>query len=76
MPADERGPPAETVEGVVTESLPNDLYRVEIQGGDRVLAHVTGKMSMNFVRILPGDRVTIEVSPFDRGRGRIVFKDR
>jgi translation initiation factor IF-1 len=76
MPGDRRDRPAETVEGVVRESLPNELYRVEIQGGGRVLAHVTGKMRLNFVRFLPGDRVTVEMSPLDRGRGRIVFKDR
>jgi len=76
MPADGTDRTAKTVEGVVRESLPNELYRVEIQGGGRVLAHVTGKMRLNFVRILPGDRVTVEMSPLDRGRGRIVFKDR
>lgn len=62
----------DSVVGVVAEALPNELYRIEIPGGRRVMAHVTGKMRMNFVRILPGDRVVIELSPFDRGRGRIV----
>ena len=66
------GRAVESIEGVVAEALPNDLYRIEIAGGRRVLAHVVGKMRMNFVRILPGDRVIVEMSPLDRGRGRIV----
>jgi len=75
MAGNEANRAAHPVEGVVRESLPNELYRVEIRGGRRILAHVTGKMRMNFVRILPGDRVTIELSPYDRGRGRIVEKE-
>lgn len=62
----------ESVVGVVAEALPNELYRIEIAGGRRVVAHVIGKMRMRFVRILPGDRVVVEMSPFDLGRGRIV----
>ena len=60
------------VEGVVAEALPNEHYRVEVSGGRRITAHVTGKMRMNFSRFVPGDRVQIEVSPFDSGRGHIV----
>ena len=62
----------ESVVGVVAKALPNELYWIEIAGSRRVMAHVIGKMRMNFVRILPGDRVVVEMSPFDRGRGRIV----
>ena len=69
---DEPDRAVESVVGVVAEALPNELYRIEIAGGRRVVAHVIGKMRMKFVRILPGDRVVIEMSPFDLGRGRIV----
>ncbi len=62
------------VEGIVTEALPNATFRVEIEGGHKVLAHVSGKMRMNYIRILPGDRVTIELSPYDLTRGRIVYR--
>jgi translation initiation factor IF-1 len=62
------------LEGVVRESLPNATFRVEIQGGHKVLARVSGKMRVNFIRILPGDTVTLEVSPYDLGRGRIIFR--
>jgi len=60
------------VEGKVLETLPNALFRVEIDKGHKVLAHVSGKMRMHFIRILPGDSVTIELSPYDLTRGRIV----
>jgi len=62
------------VEGVVKESLPNAMFRIEIEGGHPVLAHVSGKMRMHFIKILPGDTVTIEVSPYDLSRGRIVYR--
>ncbi|MCI5779131.1 MAG: translation initiation factor IF-1 [Lentisphaeria bacterium] len=62
------------VEGVVRELLPNTMFRVEIQGGHVVNAHISGKMRMNFIRILPGDSVTMEMSPYDLTKGRIVFR--
>jgi len=62
------------VEGVVRELLPNTMFRVEIQGGHIVNAHISGKMRMNFIRILPGDNVTMEMSPYDLTKGRIVFR--
>ncbi|MFH1337206.1 MAG: translation initiation factor IF-1 [Candidatus Zixiibacteriota bacterium] len=62
------------VEGKVIEPLPNALFRVELENGHRVLAHVSGKMRMNFIRILPGDKVTVELSPYDLSRGRIVYR--
>jgi translation initiation factor IF-1 len=58
----------------VVEALPNAMFRVELDGGHRVLAHVSGKMRMNFIRILPGDMVTVEMSPYDLNRGRIVLR--
>ncbi len=62
------------VEGTVIEPLPNAMFRVELENGHKVLAHVSGKIRMNFIRILPGDRVTIELSPYDLSRGRIVYR--
>ena len=62
------------VEGVVKELLPNTMFKVEIQGGHTVNAHISGKMWMNFIRILPGDSVTLEMSPYDLSKGRIVFR--
>jgi len=62
------------VEGVVRELLPNTMFKVEIQGGHVVNAHISGKMRMNFIRILPGDSVTLEMSPYDLTKGRIVFR--
>jgi len=62
------------VEGSVIEPLPNAMFRVELDNGHRVLAHVAGKMRMHFVRILPGDRVKVELSPYDLTRGRIVYR--
>ena len=56
----------------VTEALPNAVFRVELENGHKILAHVSGKMRMNFIRILPGDKVTIELSPYDLTRGRII----
>ncbi len=60
------------VEGTVVEALPNAMFRVEIQGGHRVLAHISGKMRINYIKILPGDRVLVELSPYDLSRGRII----
>ena len=62
------------VEGVVKELLPNTMFRVEIQTGHTVNAHISGKMRMNFIRILPGDKVTVELSPYDLTRGRITWR--
>jgi len=62
------------VEGKVTESLPNAMFRVELDNGHKVLAHVSGKMRMHYIRILPGDRVKMELSPYDLTRGRITFR--
>ncbi|MBA7690566.1 translation initiation factor IF-1 [Candidatus Aerophobetes bacterium] len=61
--------------GIVLETLPNATFRVELANGHRVLAHVCGKMRMRFIRILPGDRVALEVSPYDPSRGRIVYRE-
>ena len=65
-----------TVEGKVLETLPNATFRVELANGHRVLAHVSGKMRMNFIRILPGDSVTMELSPYDLSRGRIIRREK
>ena len=62
------------VEGVVKEALPNASFRVELENGHIVLAHLAGKIRMNFIRILPGDRVKLELSPYDLTRGRITFR--
>ncbi|HID06385.1 MAG TPA: translation initiation factor IF-1 [Armatimonadetes bacterium] len=62
------------VEGTVKECLPNATFKVEIDGGHEVLAHISGKMRMHFIRIVPGDRVRVEVSPYDPTRGRIVYR--
>jgi len=62
------------VEGKVIEPLPNAMFRVELDNGHRVLAHISGKMRMHFIKILPGDRVTLELSPYDLSRGRIVYR--
>ena len=62
------------VEGTVVESLPNAMFRVELENKHIVLAHVSGKMRMHFIRILPGDRVAMELSPYDLGRGRITYR--
>lgn len=65
-----------TVEGKVIETLPNAMFRVELPNGHKVLAHVSGKMRMNFIRILPGDSVTLELSPYDLSRGRIIRREK
>ena len=62
------------LEAKVVEALPNAMFRVELENGQRVLAHVSGKMRMHFIRILPGDMVTVEMSPYDLNRGRIVLR--
>ncbi len=62
------------VEGTVAEALPNAMFRVELQNQHKVLAHVSGKMRMNFIRILPGDKVMLELSPYDLTRGRIIYR--
>ncbi len=62
------------VEGVVVESLPNAMFRVELANGHKVLAHISGKMRVNYIRILPGDRVLIELSPYDLYRGRVTYR--
>jgi translation initiation factor IF-1 len=64
------------VEGTVVEPLPNAMFRVELENGHRVLAHVSGKMRKFFIRILPGDQVTVELSPYDLTRGRITYRAR
>ena len=62
------------VEGVVVESLPNTTFQVDIGNGHTILAHISGKLRMNFIRILPGDKVTVEMSPYDLTRGRITWR--
>ena len=63
------------LEAKVVEARPNAMFLVELENGHRVLAHVSGKMRMNFIRILPGDRVTVEMSPYDLSKGRIVYRE-
>lgn len=62
------------VEGVVTEALPNAMFRVDLPNGHQVLAHISGRMRVHYIRILPGDRVLIELSPYDLSRGRITYR--
>lgn len=62
------------VEATVKEALPNAMFRVELPNGHKILAHVSGKMRMHFIRILPGDKVTIEMSPYDLDKGRIIYR--
>ncbi|MDM5046850.1 translation initiation factor IF-1 [Levilactobacillus brevis] len=62
------------VEGRVTETLPNAMFRVELENGHEILAHVSGKIRMHYIRILPGDRVTVEMSPYDLSKGRITYR--
>ena len=61
-------------EGKIAEALPNAMFKVELENGHMVLAHISGKMRMNFIRILPGDKVKLELSPYDLSRGRITFR--
>jgi translation initiation factor IF-1 len=62
------------VDGVILETLPNAMFQVELENGHKVLAHISGKMRMNFIKILPGDKVTVELSPYDLTRGRITYR--
>jgi translation initiation factor IF-1 len=62
------------VQGSVTETLPNAMFRVQLDNGHKILAHISGKMRMHFIRILPGDKVTVELSPYDLTRGRITYR--
>ncbi len=64
------------VNGTVLEALPNAVFRVKLENGHRVLAHISGKMRMHYIKILPGDRVTVELSPYDLSRGRITYRMR
>lgn len=62
------------IDGIVKESLPNTLFRVEIEKGEIVLCHLSGKMRMNFIKILPGDKVRLEMTPYDKTKGRIIYR--
>ena len=62
------------IEGTITEALPNAMFRVELENGHKVLAHISGKMRMHYIRILPDDKVVVESSPYDLTRGRIVYR--
>ena len=64
------------LEGTVVEAMPNAMFKVEIQGGHQILAHISGKLRMNFIRILPGDKVTVEMSPYDLSKGRITWRSK
>ena len=64
------------VEGVVLEKLPNAMFKVEIEGGHVILAHISGKLRMNYIKILPGDKVTLALSPYDLSEGRIIWRDK
>ena len=64
------------IEGVVVEKLPNAMFKVELENGHIVRAHISGKLRMNFIKILPGDKVTLEMSPYDLSKGRIVWRDK
>ena len=64
------------VEGTVVEALPNAMFQVELENGHKVLAHISGKLRQNFIRILPGDKVTLELSPYDLSKGRIIWRDK
>ena len=64
------------IEGVVVEKLPNAMFKVELENGHIVLAHISGKLRMKFIKILPGDKVTLEMSPYDLSKGRIVWRDK
>ena len=64
------------IEGIVVEKLPNAMFKVELENGHTILAHISGKLRMNFIRILPGDKVTLEMSPYDLTKGRITWRDK
>ena len=67
---------AKEVEGTILEALPNARFRVELENGHKILAHVSGKMRMYFIRILPGDKVKLELSPYDLTKGRIIYREK
>ena len=64
------------IEGIVAEKLPNAMFKVQLENGHIVLAHISGKLRMNFIKILPGDKVTLELSPYDLSKGRIIWRDK
>ncbi len=64
------------LEGTVVEAMPNAMFKVEVQGGHQILAHISGKLRMNYIRILPGDKVTVEMSPYDLSKGRITWRSK
>ena len=64
------------VEGIILEALPNAMFRVEMEGGHKILAHISGKMRMHYIKILPGDKVKVELSPYDLSRGRITYREK
>ena len=64
------------IEGTVVETLPNAMFKVELENGHQVLAHISGKLRTNFIKILPGDKVTLELSPYDLTKGRITWRDK
>jgi translation initiation factor IF-1 len=64
------------IEGKVLETLPNAMFTVELDNGHKILAHISGKMRMNYIRILPGDKVTVEISPYDLTKGRIIYRSK
>lgn len=64
------------VDAVILEALPNAMFRVEMDGGHKILAHISGKMRMNYIKILPGDKVKVELSPYDLTRGRITYREK
>ena len=64
------------IEGTVVEKLPNAMFKVELENGHEVLAHISGKLRMNYIRIIPGDKVTLELSPYDLTKGRIIWRDK
>ena len=64
------------LEGIVTDALPNAMFKVKLDNGFEVLAHISGKIRMNYIRILPGDKVKVELSPYDLARGRIIWRDK
>ncbi|MCR5118319.1 MAG: translation initiation factor IF-1 [Lachnospiraceae bacterium] len=64
------------IEGTVTEKLPNTMFKVKLENGHEVLAHISGKLRQNFIKILPGDKVTLELSPYDLSKGRIIWRDK
>ena len=64
------------VEGKITEKLPNAMFQVQLENGHKILAHISGKLRMNFIRIIPGDKVLVEMSPYDLTKGRIIWRDK